>query len=61
MNKNDPWQHVVKSLHNFGKKDADPFDPEWLMCYNDGTRRIAVECDLVPLESVRDVTAVTCV
>lgn len=51
-NKSNPWAHVVKSLHDFGKKDADPFDPEWLMCYNDGTRRIAVEHNHGNLEEI---------
>lgn len=52
MSNNDPWSQVVKSLQNIGKKDADPLDPVWIMCYNDGTRKIAIEHNYSNLEEI---------
>lgn len=49
---NDPWQHIAKALKNIGKTDANPFDPTWIMCYTDGTRRIVAEHNHGNLEEV---------
>jgi hypothetical protein len=52
MAKTDPWQHVVKALQNMRNSDADPLDPKWVLCYNDGMRNIALEHGHANLEDV---------
>lgn len=49
---NDPWKQVIRSLQGLDKKDADPFDPKWVLCYTDGTRNIALEHKHGNLEDV---------
>jgi hypothetical protein len=43
MTKHTSWDAVVKGLQGLGKMDANPLDPQWLFCYNDGTRRLVLD------------------
>ena len=52
MNQYDSWKQVVKSLRNIGKKNQDPLDPNWIMCYNDGTRNLIMEHSHGNLEEI---------
>jgi hypothetical protein len=52
MPKTDPWQHIVKALQNNSKKDMDSLDPDWIICYNDGTRNLLLEHNHGTLDDV---------
>lgn len=52
MNQHDSWNQVVKSLRNIGKKNTDPLDPNWIMCYNDGIRNLVMEHSHGNLEEI---------
>ena len=55
MATNDPWEQVVKGLKNLSKRDADPLDPQWIMCYNDGTRNLTLSHNEATLDEVLQV------
>ena len=52
MSNEDPWLQIVKSLKNSRRKGADPLDPDWIMCYNDGIRNMVMEHTHSNLEEI---------
>lgn len=40
---NKDWDTVVKALNSFGKMDRNDLDTQWLICYNDGTRKLVMD------------------
>ena len=38
---NKDWDTIVKSLRSMG--EANVLDSQWIMCYNDGTRKLVLE------------------
>jgi hypothetical protein len=60
MKNADSWEKVVDSIRNRTKKTPDPFDPEWIMCYNDGTRNLVMEHNHGTLDEILQAFADFC-
>jgi hypothetical protein len=50
--KSNAWQKVIDSMRNNSKKGFDSLDPDWIMCYNDGTRSLLLEHNHGTLDDV---------
>ena len=42
MNNKD-WDNIVRGLNSMGKVDKHNLDTQWLLCYNDGTRKLVMD------------------
>jgi hypothetical protein len=43
MTKDIRWKHVVDSIKGLHEKTTkEPFDPTWVLCYNDNSRNISM-------------------
>jgi len=40
---NKDWDTIVKALHSLGKTDRSELDTQWILCYNDGTRKLVLD------------------
>lgn len=49
---NKDWDAVVRTLRFSKEKDTDPLDTQWLLCYNDGTRKLVLDHSHDNLEDV---------
>jgi hypothetical protein len=49
---NKDWDAVVRTLRSLKEKDVDELDTQWLICYNDGTRKLVLDHSHDNLEDV---------
>lgn len=49
---NNDWDSVKKALRNLGVSDRTELDTQWLICYNDGTRKLVLDHNHDNLEDV---------
>ncbi len=40
---NKDWDAIVKALRSMKEKDVESLDSQWLICYNDGTRKLVLD------------------
>jgi hypothetical protein len=49
---NKDWDTIVKALHSLGKIDKNELDTQWVLCYNDGTRKLVLDHNHDNLEEI---------
>jgi hypothetical protein len=49
---NKDWDAVVRTLRSLKEKDIDGLDTQWLICYNDGTRKLVLDHSHDNLEDI---------
>jgi len=45
------WDHVLETIRSI-RKNTDPLDPVWYMCYNDGNRNLQLHHSETNLEEI---------